>query len=771
MKKIFLSFLSIFVLWTVLVNSKTIINAFPNEGDVSYSIDGLKLTANYGTQVTLSAAYQEGKQFLFWLEDGKLISKSPNYNVTIYGNQVFSSIYKDNNTVIIFLDANNDYLGMSGLDPITIPPSPNKPGYQFNGWDIPSEILEDTYLIASYTPKAKIELVSAGPASLSYLLDDVKLALIGKATCENQIVEYGVVYSRLGDPNDNVGSYSKRAAIATENNEYSINMPILKDSYVYARSYIVVNISGNYMVEYSDLASIYNGYYITYNMGPDGHMATKEEVVSDFINDISKYFNKSITASDFFNSTYGLDIYSFFLSDSYGRKWEWLENYIIAIATDSQYSGLSYLKNKDASYWRSNLWSFCNNSVKIDYPISIDFTIYSNAHGFWNKSPYSYYEEMFIPGSSLFDNVYSSKIGYQFVGWIDGEQKPVDSLSTLSSNIELTATYSPIDYQINYMDVVNTEHENPNSYTINDEIILQDAYREGKIFKGWFSEANGGGLKVDKITQGSFGNITLYAYFADDQLAQDIETLDNLLMVANVPTHINSNQLLPTVDNQIKWSYKNGEDTSLYDIATGVWNPGSMISGQRKIIASYGLASKEIDIDFSVVGNSTAKFNSNSTYVATDSNWSGYTLEYTDSTTTYVYFIKNTFVKNITVNDINTSNQVVTLFHTPIPDGKTTDKEGYLYVNNTNVSVTIRLGNTKWYNNSAYGAIAINNSGNTAYFYNLVSIDTVVTIEPGCVFWVGGENTYNAGWKALPSFKYFEPGKINTTNMLFKKWK
>ena len=103
-----------------------------------------------------------------------------------------------------------------------------------------------------------------------------------------------------------------------------------------------------------------------------------------------------------------------------------------------------------------------------------------------------------------------TRTGYTFDGW-DLDGKIVNTVTVTNANIELTATWTPITYEITY-DLVANDVKNPNTvtkYTIESEtIVLQSPTRTGYSFEGWKNTAD---EIVTQITKGSTGNVSLTA--------------------------------------------------------------------------------------------------------------------------------------------------------------------------------------------------------------------------------------------------------------------
>lgn len=77
---------------------------------------------------------------------------------------------------------------------------------------------------------------------------------------------------------------------------------------------------------------------------------------------------------------------------------------------------------------------------------------------------------------------------------------------------ELELEYEPISYTITYHldDGTGPEEANPETYTIEDEIYLNEPTKEGYSFMGWYTEDTFTN-KIETIECGSIGNLDLYA--------------------------------------------------------------------------------------------------------------------------------------------------------------------------------------------------------------------------------------------------------------------
>ena len=107
-----------------------------------------------------------------------------------------------------------------------------------------------------------------------------------------------------------------------------------------------------------------------------------------------------------------------------------------------------------------------------------------------------------------------TKAGYRFAGWYsDVDLTNAYTFSTMpASNITLYAKWELTNYSITYEDIFDLTNPNPQNYNIETATItLQNLDNmTGFDFAGWYTQRNEG-QKVEEITSGSTGNITLYA--------------------------------------------------------------------------------------------------------------------------------------------------------------------------------------------------------------------------------------------------------------------
>ena len=114
------------------------------------------------------------------------------------------------------------------------------------------------------------------------------------------------------------------------------------------------------------------------------------------------------------------------------------------------------------------------------------------------------------------------KTGYTFAGWYKAEDFTGDAVTEITQgstgDITLYAKWvKEGDYTITYVNVDGATNENPASYNVETETItFKDPAKAGYTFGGWYKTEDFTGEAVTEITQGSTGDITLYAKWVTD---------------------------------------------------------------------------------------------------------------------------------------------------------------------------------------------------------------------------------------------------------------
>ena len=106
------------------------------------------------------------------------------------------------------------------------------------------------------------------------------------------------------------------------------------------------------------------------------------------------------------------------------------------------------------------------------------------------------------------------KFGYTIKGWYDADGNKYTSIAANTiGDLTLYASYEPKVYYITYyLNGGENNENNVSEYTYGDLPTLYDPMsRDGYIFKGWYTNANGSGYAIDDLSDCANCNVTLYA--------------------------------------------------------------------------------------------------------------------------------------------------------------------------------------------------------------------------------------------------------------------
>ena len=168
-------------------------------------------------------------------------------------------------------------------------------------------------------------------------------------------------------------------------------------------------------------------------------------------------------------------------------------------------------------------YSYYAHFVLIDYTITYELDGGKNA----TSNPGGY----IVDGDTIV-LADATKLGYDFIGWyttntFDEESKVEKIESGSTGDITLYAKFVLINYNINYELNGGTNGANPDTYTILDEITLEDASKENYKFVGWYkTETFDEESKITTIELGSTGELTLYAKFIGYSLTTSIDNVE-----------------------------------------------------------------------------------------------------------------------------------------------------------------------------------------------------------------------------------------------------
>jgi len=122
--------------------------------------------------------------------------------------------------------------------------------------------------------------------------------------------------------------------------------------------------------------------------------------------------------------------------------------------------------------------------------------------------------------------------GYMFDGWYYDQNTFIEPFSSMTllekevlNEVTLYAKWILIHYDINYMLHGGTNDENnPLSYTILENHVLNEPIQTGFIFNGWFVDTSFS-TRMTEILEGSFGELTLYAKWTPEEVVNVTYTI------------------------------------------------------------------------------------------------------------------------------------------------------------------------------------------------------------------------------------------------------
>lgn len=108
----------------------------------------------------------------------------------------------------------------------------------------------------------------------------------------------------------------------------------------------------------------------------------------------------------------------------------------------------------------------------------------------------------------------ATRKGYTFVGWYLDEKftNEITGVEGQKENLTIYAKWEIEVYTITYeLNGGTNASGNPATYTIEDEIKLEDATKDSAVFEGWYTDLSNSKSKVTGIKKGESGDKTFYA--------------------------------------------------------------------------------------------------------------------------------------------------------------------------------------------------------------------------------------------------------------------
>ena len=184
-----------------------------------------------------------------------------------------------------------------------------------------------------------------------------------------------------------------------------------------------------------------------------------------------------------------------------------------------------------------------------------------------------------------------SKNGYEFTNWTDENNNIISDSTPIIGEMNLSANYILKDYNINYdLDGGIQNTNNPNSYTIEDNITLEQPTKLGYRFVGWL-EGNSTTPQLSVTINNNTGTLNykavweeLHSYMVKlkdsingNPLASIENNVKTIKFVTLSPEEItakgtpiaNLTDTSKTGEQVYAWAVPNEQDSSLYDVTIG----------------------------------------------------------------------------------------------------------------------------------------------------------------------------------------------------------
>ncbi len=188
------------------------------------------------------------------------------------------------------------------------------------------------------------------------------------------------------------------------------------------------------------------------------------------------------------------------------KKWVYVEN-IDNYSDDKtfaydMYKALNKGYKKTEKEWFTD---FKNNVITLTKAFSVSFD--SNGGSVVEREMVLQNETIPVPSSPI-------KNGYSFDKWYCNGYEWDFRSDSVFSDVSLLGGWNINTYNISYVGNGGIiPSSNRTTYTVETDFDLIPAYRDGYLFKGWYSSS---GEKVDSFTTGISGDLTLYAAWVKD---------------------------------------------------------------------------------------------------------------------------------------------------------------------------------------------------------------------------------------------------------------
>ena len=252
----------------------------------------------------------------------------------------------------------------------------------------------------------------------------------------------------------------------------------------YTKLFLPSYCDGNVTVKYSVLAKI-----------NDSNTVNRDAVATVKLDDITD--NKSVFVMKAFKHAIANNFNGYGNSDSHAGS----ESIVLT-------PGHVYKISAYAFAYQTHVYKEKENKASAE--ISISQCSYNNFTA-------SFSENVDLCYDSVIDMPSPHKDGYDFIGWFDENNEIITSNWKYLTDKSFHAKWELHNYNITFelFDGINND-ENPQTFTMNDTIVLKDPTRKGYTFDGWYTDSQYQN-KIEVIEGSSFRDYTLYAKWIANQ--------------------------------------------------------------------------------------------------------------------------------------------------------------------------------------------------------------------------------------------------------------
>ncbi|MBQ9785320.1 MAG: InlB B-repeat-containing protein [Clostridia bacterium] len=454
-------------------------------------------------KVMLQPLEKEGYTFNGWYIGGVLVTE---FDVDVLGTVTVTAKWTPHTYDIVFENTkgqpNSNYTQFTpDSDVIMLLPLDDKDGYRFVGW---------------YAGNVRVESIPAGSVG------DVTLR------AEWEAIRYDVIYENTK------GATNPNAAYFTVEDDKVMLLPLEKEGYVFDGWYInnllvtefTTDVLGNVTVTAKWTAKTY---YITFENTKDAENGNRTEFTPDDTFDLLPLEKE------------GYNFLGWYLGED---QVTYISGMVGDVILEAQWETITYtityegLEDVDFDPLNATDYTVESGIVELYYPMKtgynfdgwylggvrieeipegsigdltvtarwsvITYTVtLENTKGATDKTELSY---------TLFKGVKLPKLtleGYTFNGWRDENGDVITEIVVgATGDVTVTADWTPTVYGITYENVGEHTHSNPEIYTIEEAVVLEDLPDgDGVFFGGWYLD----GVRIEEIPVGTTGDLVLTA--------------------------------------------------------------------------------------------------------------------------------------------------------------------------------------------------------------------------------------------------------------------